>query len=134
MAVDIQLQPRRGLDGLLLIKADGQPDVTIDDEIWHQLSHLLRALAELRTGELPYAAIPYFSQPGAYELTPEGEQLVLSGDYVPTARYARDDLSRAVVTVTTRWLAYASAADAEHQSVAPDVAAALDAARAVLPA
>jgi hypothetical protein len=132
VAVEIQFQPRRGLDGLLLIKSDGQPDVTINDEIWHQLSHLLRALAEVHTGESPYAAIPYFSQPGAYEITPEGEHLVLSGDYVPTARYARDALSRAVVTVATRWLAHASTADADHRSVAPDVAAALDAARAVL--
>jgi len=134
VTVDIQFQPRRGLDGLLVIKADGQLDVTISDELWHQLSHLLRAMVDLLTRTLPYASIPYFSQPGAYDITPEGEQLVLSGEYIPTARYPRDDLARTVAAVATRWLAYASTADAEHRGVAPEVAAALDAARAVLPA
>jgi hypothetical protein len=91
-------------------------------------------MVDVLTGELPYASIPYFSQPGAYDITPEGEQLVLSGEYIPTARYPRDDLARAVVAIATRWLVQASTADADHQAVAPEVAAALDAARAVVPA
>jgi hypothetical protein len=133
VAVDIQFQPKRGLDGVLTIRAEGQPDVTIDDELWHQLMQLPRALADVVTGATRYASVPYSSQPGAFEITPEGADLVLTGEYIATARYPREDFVRAVLAAADRWLAHAAkVGDPDHAAVAPDVESAIGEARTAL--
>jgi hypothetical protein len=122
--VDIQFQPKRGLEGILSIRANGQPDIQINDELWHQLMHLSRAAGELAGGHR--AAVPYSGMPGGYELAPEGDEVVVSGDYIATARYPLEDFRRAVFAATERWLAYAAqVGDPDHAGVAPEVAAAL---------
>lgn len=133
MPVDIQFQPQRGLDGILTIRAAGVPDVKINDELWWHLMDLARAAGELAEGRA--AAVSYSGMPGAYELTPDGEDVVVSGDYFAAVRYPRGEFVSAVLDASERWLNYARASgDPEHLAVAPDVANAIAETRAMLSA
>jgi hypothetical protein len=128
VAVDIQFQPKRGLDGLLTIRATCTADITIDDELWHQVMHLARAAGELANGHP--AAIPYSAMPGAYELTPEGDDVVVSGDYIQTTRLPRQELVAAAFAVADRWVSHARASgDPEQETLASDVETAVAEAR-----
>ncbi|MBL8627493.1 MAG: hypothetical protein JNK64_39785 [Myxococcales bacterium] len=126
----IELTRRRGLDGHLTIRWPGQPPVVIEDELWHQLIHLTRALAELRAGR--GAAIPYASMPGGYQLAVDGDDVVIAGDHVATCRLPRAAFASALLAAADRWSTEAiAAASADERGVAPLVVDAVALARAV---
>ena len=88
--VDIEVTRKRGVDGEIVIRAEGQPVVRIEDELWHQLQHLARALGELQT----------------------------SSSCVPTARFPRDAFRAAVLAAAERWLAEAERTGGEEDVAA----------------
>lgn len=135
MGVEIAFEEIQGLDGVVTIRADGQPELELTDDPHHQLRHLARAFAEL-AGGAPVVQIPYWSMPGGYQLTADGDAVVVSGDYIDApARLPRDELGRAVIAATQRWLARAAAIDDDaHRGLVQMVTEALAAARTSLSA
>lgn len=114
----IELTRRRGLDGEVTIRRTGQPVVVIEDELWHQLMHLARALVELRAARV--AAIPYASMPGGYELAVDGDDVVIAGDHVATSRLPLAAFAAALLDAADRWSTEATAAaSADERGVAP---------------
>ncbi len=131
MDIEISIAETHGLDGVVTLAAEGQPDVVITDEPWHQLMHLCSAVAEFEHGMS--AGIPYSSMPGGYQLSVDGDEVVLTGDYVPTVRYPRAELATAIIAATDVWLAHAAALPSvERDGVRESVAEAADAARAAV--
>lgn len=124
----IEVTRRRGLDGDVAIRCTGQPVVVIEDELWHQLMHLARALVELRAGR--FAAIPYASMPGGYQLAVEGDDVVIEGDHIATCRLPLAAFAVAVLDAADRWSTEATAAaSADERGVAPLVVDAVALAR-----
>lgn len=134
MAVAIEFDEQNGLDGVVTIRDEGQPEVELTDEPHHQVGHLAAAIAELVSGRSSKVAIPYWSQPGGFELAADGDDVVVSGDYIETARFSREAFGRAAITAAERWLSRAAeVGDDAHLGLVPLVTEALDAARAALP-
>lgn len=126
--VEVEVTRKRGLDGEITFRTDGQPIARIDDELWHQFLHLARAMIELRAASA--SAVPYSTMPGGYELVSEGESLVITGDYLTTARFPRAAFTIAVLSAADRWLAEAEQRGGDEADVALSVREAVAAARA----
>ena len=126
----IEVTRRRGLDGDLTIRSTGQPPVVIEDELWHQLAHLARALVELRASRV--AAIPYASMPGGYQLAVDGDDVVIDGDHVATSGLPLAAFASALLAAADRWSTEATAAaSADERGMAPLVVDAVAMARLV---
>jgi hypothetical protein len=135
MTVAIEFVERKGLDGVVTIHAEGQPEVELTDEPHHQIRHLAAAIAELVSGRSSKVAIPYWSQPGGFELEADGDDIVVSGDYIEAARFPRQAFARAAIAAAERWLARAAeVGDDAHLGLVPLVTEALTAALAALAA
>ena len=89
--------------GAIVISTDGQGELRIEDEVWHQLSHLCRAARDLVTGEP--AGIPYSEIPGGYELVPTGDYVTVTGDYLKGARFEIKPLAQAILACANRFVA-----------------------------
>ncbi len=129
MKIEINFAETNGLDGSLTIRAGGTPDVVIADEPWHHLMHLCAALPELAQGHT--VGVPYSSMPGGYELSRQGREVAVSGDYLPTAAYDFVPFASALLDAANRWLAV-EVADAARDGVAPAVREAVEAGRAAM--
>jgi hypothetical protein len=129
VAARIQFQTTRGLAGIVTIVGDGGATFAVDDELWYQFKHLPRAAADLAGGQS--AAVPFWTQAGAYELSIDDDDVVVHGDDGAIARFPRAELVTAALDAAERWIAYARASsDPEQEALAPEVEAAVAEARA----
>jgi hypothetical protein len=132
MPVYVNFQPSAGLAGVVTIVGDSGASFVVDDELWFQFTHLPRAAADLAGGQS--AAVPFWTQAGAYELSIDGDGVVVRGDDGATARFPRAELVAAALDAAERWITHARASGVrEQEPLVPDVAAAVAEARASMP-
>ena len=88
--------------GAIMISTSGQPELRIEDEVWHQLMHLCRSARDLFAGEA--AGVPYSEIPGGYELVPIGDHVTVAGDHLNESRFEIEPLTRAILACANRFV------------------------------
>ncbi len=69
--------------GAIIIRSDRGPDLVIDDEVWATVQNLcFLAAPDLIAGRV--VEVPYFRYGSALILSPHGEDVVFSGEFIPT--------------------------------------------------
>lgn len=91
--------------GELIIRSEGQPEVSVDDEMWSTVANVcFVGVAELLAGR--EVVNPYMRYNGEVRLTPEGERVRVSGDFIPTAVYERRELLPALHECGRRYVKF----------------------------
>lgn len=91
--------------GELIIRAGGQAEVGVDDEMGATVANVcFYGVAELAAGR--EVVCPYMRYAGELRLTPEGERVRVSGDFIPSAAYDRRELLPALCDCGLRYVKF----------------------------
>ncbi|MCA9628512.1 MAG: hypothetical protein KC766_12630 [Myxococcales bacterium] len=96
---------RPDADGWLVIEAAGQPAIEIEDDLYFACENLcLRGGASLLLGES--WGYGYFTKTGGLRLDVTGDAVTISGDFIETARCARQAFAKALLDCGLRYLRF----------------------------
>ncbi len=93
------------LDGAIVIRALGEPEVKVEDEIVAIVHNLcIRAIPDLVAGR--HVVVPYFQYYGYLRLDPEDQDVLISGDFVPKVRINLRETTLGLYECGQRFLAF----------------------------
>jgi hypothetical protein len=91
--------------GAIVIRAPGQPDVTVDDEVTATVFNLcFSAISDVLEGRP--VEVPYMRYSGSVRVEPVAHRVRVSGDMVPEATYITHDFTWAVYCCGERFVEY----------------------------
>lgn len=92
------------LEGAIIINSSGNPEIRVEDELEAAIQNIcFLSIPKLKAGE--HVVVRYFSIYGYFRLDPEGDNVLISGDYVPSIRVLRNDLLLALYACGQRFVA-----------------------------
>jgi hypothetical protein len=102
-----ELRAREELEGAVVIRSSGNPDVVVEDALAALALNLcFGAVTELAADRS--ATYRYYASYGYFRLDPEGWQVRLSGDDVPTVHVHRPELQEGLLACGERIMRRAS--------------------------
>lgn len=91
--------------GAILISSPGQPDVVVDDEVWATVQNLcFLSTPDLIAGKS--VSVPYFRYGSELSVNVEGNEVVISGEFVPIGRFALQELLPALYDCGLRYIQF----------------------------
>lgn len=89
--------------GEVVISSPGQPDIRIDDEVWATIQNLcFLAIPNLRAGK-PVVVL-YFRYDSELRLDPEGQEVLISGEFIPMGKVKLQELIPALYSCGKRFI------------------------------
>ena len=93
--------------GAIHLRASGQPPVDVDDDVAALvLNFCFLPIPKLLAGQT--VEVRYFRYAGSFHMKPTANEIELSGDLIPTARFDRDALLRGLYDCGCRFIRYLS--------------------------
>jgi hypothetical protein len=95
----------RHIDGYVILRADGQPEVRIEDELPATVQNLcFGAIGDL-LADRP-VTVSYYSMSGQFQLEPTDRGIRINGDMVPSAVFDQEALVPALYACGQRFVQY----------------------------
>jgi len=93
------------LDGAVLIRVPGEPEVKVEDELEAIVENLcIRAIPDLVAGR--HVVVRYFQYYGYLRLDPEDQNVLISGDFVPKVRISLRETTLGLYECGRRFLTF----------------------------
>jgi len=93
------------MNGAIIIRSPGLPDVRVVDEIEAAVASIcFFAVPDLLANK--HVVRPYFRYPGYFRLDPEGFEILVSGDYIPSVRVDYQQFIPALAACGERFISF----------------------------